>query len=431
MFFIAALLYISSVSAQNTTQSGETFSRNLRQGDRGEDVQNLQKVLNQSPETRIAEEGPGARGEETTYFGGLTKDAVMRFQEKYAAEILFPVGLVRGTGFVGSMTRKKLNEIGGAASISVPIQGGGNQTLLPQSVKPKIISISPEKGLNGTTITIHGEGFTPTDNTVTTTLLTPSNLFSSDGKTIEFKFYSDVVNKMVGIDSLKGQGVTRDELVSLREEIRINSPEHALPAGRSLSVPMFITVSNKNGTSNSMQFEVDFDAVNYLTASTTSAKADTRRQFSLIEKVMNFAMNHSGAQIAEAKLSWSDIIFFWQGIANQIWGAFLGGGSGGGGSSVTGEFGGNVIYSLPCLCSASTAFMIAPVHGSPGPYNVSWYSTAIKMNYRPFIPYGGGYWVLGSAVQGGVCVMYVGVSCYTYNASEILPAPGVGSSLTI
>ncbi|MCX5781783.1 MAG: peptidoglycan-binding domain-containing protein [Elusimicrobia bacterium] len=48
---------------------------------------------------------------ETGNFYGITYSAVMDFQEKYRDEILTPLGLTKPTGFVGTSTRKKLNEI--------------------------------------------------------------------------------------------------------------------------------------------------------------------------------------------------------------------------------------------------------------------------------------------------------------------------------
>lgn len=47
----------------------------------------------------------------TGNFGILTQRAVTRFQEKYASEILTPLGLSRGTGIVGPATRTKINQL--------------------------------------------------------------------------------------------------------------------------------------------------------------------------------------------------------------------------------------------------------------------------------------------------------------------------------
>ncbi len=45
------------------------------------------------------------------WFGPLTKKAVIRFQETYTDDILASWGLIKGTGFVGQITRTKINEI--------------------------------------------------------------------------------------------------------------------------------------------------------------------------------------------------------------------------------------------------------------------------------------------------------------------------------
>ena len=79
-----------------------TFSKDLFMGMTDADVYFLQKRLNQDTATMIATSGVGSPGNETYYFGSLTKNAVIRFQQKY--------GISPAVGYVGSITRGVLNK---------------------------------------------------------------------------------------------------------------------------------------------------------------------------------------------------------------------------------------------------------------------------------------------------------------------------------
>jgi peptidoglycan hydrolase-like protein with peptidoglycan-binding domain len=87
------------------------FTRHLRFRDKGIDVKYLQIILNADPATRLASSGVGSPGNEVDTFGNITLNAVKKFQQKYASEILHPWGITAPTGIVEIQTVKKLNKI--------------------------------------------------------------------------------------------------------------------------------------------------------------------------------------------------------------------------------------------------------------------------------------------------------------------------------
>lgn len=80
------------------------FKRNLKMGDKGEDVKKLQECLSSFEEIYPSKEISG-------FFGLETKRAVILFQEKFKDEILTPFGLEKGNGEVKEKTREKLNQV--------------------------------------------------------------------------------------------------------------------------------------------------------------------------------------------------------------------------------------------------------------------------------------------------------------------------------
>lgn len=84
------------------------FQRPLQYRDRGEDVRQLQIYLNTHGATLVSE-GAGSPGLETDFFGALSYDALVRFQEMHAEVILKPLGLSKGTGFFGTATAGFVN----------------------------------------------------------------------------------------------------------------------------------------------------------------------------------------------------------------------------------------------------------------------------------------------------------------------------------
>ena len=94
------------VSRSNSQLGCYTFAANIGSGATGPAVTALQNALRSDGLTVAV----------TGVYDTQTAAAVTAFQEKYAAEILQPLGLARGTGLVGAATRTLLNKHYGCAS---------------------------------------------------------------------------------------------------------------------------------------------------------------------------------------------------------------------------------------------------------------------------------------------------------------------------
>lgn len=144
--------FLSILNVERAEAENQTFTRNLRVGMYGEDVYQLQVILNSDPQTSISGSGIGSKGNESRYFGQLTKEAVIRFQNKYLLEILLPNGLTYGTGVVGDSTRMILNRIsvkGVATSSEQSSTKPRSETSLNQLIQSATSSNPNYKNLDG------------------------------------------------------------------------------------------------------------------------------------------------------------------------------------------------------------------------------------------------------------------------------------------
>jgi hypothetical protein len=115
----ALLAQVASLQAQLAAQGSggtttttpvtcHTFSTNMRIGDQGSEVGALQFYLRSGEQSTISSDEVSSQT-----FGESTASAVSAFQEKYRSSILTPAGLQFGNGFVGALTRAKLNQLYG------------------------------------------------------------------------------------------------------------------------------------------------------------------------------------------------------------------------------------------------------------------------------------------------------------------------------
>lgn len=84
--------------------------RQLERGMYGEDVRLLQVLLNSDALTQVSESGAGSIGNETTFFGKATEEALVRFQQKNLSDVLDVSTLGIGIGVYGPITKSFVSE---------------------------------------------------------------------------------------------------------------------------------------------------------------------------------------------------------------------------------------------------------------------------------------------------------------------------------
>lgn len=269
-FFLIGLFFATSIPVLAEV----SFSRDLKIGDRGLDVKELQIFLNSDPDTVVAYSGFGSSGNETEYFGELTKSAVIKFQNKYASEVLYTIGLSYGTGYVGPMTKQKILELtqnlSQTNSVSVepvsptvdPTPSVSAPVYSVTNTKPQILSITPEVITErNQTITITGQGFTA-NNTI---LVSGEPIDAFDGVaslngnqiqiTLSLPVVETIISQIEEVDKLD----TDDFIDALNEDFE--NEELDIESQKGI-FPIVVYIENQNG--NSEPFEINLDLIEIL-----------------------------------------------------------------------------------------------------------------------------------------------------------------------
>lgn len=221
LFGVAASTMLSAQNESTVTAPAfipPTFSflNDLKIGDNSQDVRQLQIFLNSDANTRISDSGVGSKGQESTYFGQLTRNALMRFQLRNG---------LNATGFVGPATRAKLNQliltrsvasasVGSAITNSLSTSTPTSSTSLfsgplplQEERLPRLYTVRPQQIRKGDTFTLVGAGF-QTENTLRIGSFVFNRVVPQDGNNISFKIpaTSGITNGtyIVSVENSKG-----------------------------------------------------------------------------------------------------------------------------------------------------------------------------------------------------------------------------------
>lgn len=372
--------------------------RNLKLGDSGSDVRELQVLLNTDPDTYIALSGPGSPGQETDYFGVRTNDAVIRFQHKYRREILDPVGLRSGTGYVGVLTRAKLYSfvLQTNEAVGPHVQVGTSETpVIPTHAsttmqkKVAITNISPTRVRSGDMVTITGDGFTATGNKVDIgsglLVRTFENIPSVDGKTLMFRYEPPAARTM-----------TLEELRALPADVlaQIEAPARAAGATLEDLVRPYKGMKNEGDLTVALAKQgkslEDLDDLFHVMV--TNSNGSTENPKLLLRAARHIVFEGGLSELfKDTKKLFSSLSLVPRKAEAQLPGGGL-----------------NTSIVMFCTCGGGTLNFLTPFGGGGG-----------GLTYFPpgFVPIAGsimpGGLYLGLFVPGaGICSIYAGIACF-------------------
>jgi len=258
------------------------FNTNLSINMSGSEVNALQTALQKDGES-VTVNGT---------FDDQTAAAVTGFQEKYAAQILTPNGLLNGTGYAGVSTRAELNSLY-RCNMSTGTGIGINNP-------PVITGVTPDTGGNGTQVTITGTNFTPTGNTVNGGETYIQNIFSPNGTTLTFTLQVPPIECPAGFIPCNQPTSTQLDVVNANGTSNIWP--FALPAPNQTPTPTPVTIlsptagqSFSSGNSMNIQWTPTSGGVAEIDLVPADGSWPTHGSVIYSLKVWNYPTNYSGS----------------------------------------------------------------------------------------------------------------------------------------
>jgi hypothetical protein len=439
-FSLSGLAHATSIVPQNFR-----FNTNIKLGTTLlPDVSYLQSFLNQNTLTRVAATGPGSDSELTNYFGTKTSDAVKRFQELYADEVLKPAGLTTGTGFFGEFTRKKINSLLSALGI----------TATPESKKINVVQNSNTPKVSAVFSTQSFEQNSLTQNSPIISGLYP-NLVKSDSENIHIYGYNfgSVGNVVYGsLGSIENVPSSNNTITIRLKDF--SEFERAAQYYSGTTTQIYIKVANLGGVSQelaSVQYTFpDIGTYPWLNVASTSNPNDKSESSntnalgmvdagSIDKEIHGFSPGGALIKLIGGEETFDTLygytpsgMIFGGGTsgAGGASGGGMGGGAGGmGGGGDIDNFGGQITNITYCTCSDGQLLDIEDVRGESKSLFFMYGYSKLYENYNIF---SSGVNVIGGYDMSSMeCEVYNGESCSTEGtATGIIDSiRGIGTSM--